>query len=155
MRFWNLLLDPLMRSGTIEVLDIRIEHPVKLLLMEDKQVIETLSSYTAQKPFTDGIRSRSVIRRFENLDATRVCNPSKAHPKLTIVITDEILRPHTKGGGFPKLLCSPSIRGRSCDADVDHSPRVQFDDEEGKQRAEEEIRDRKEVARPDLLSMRV
>jgi hypothetical protein len=32
---------------------------------------------------------------------------------------------------------------------------AQFDEEEGKQRAEEEIRDRQEVARPDLLGMGV
>jgi D-arabinose 1-dehydrogenase-like Zn-dependent alcohol dehydrogenase len=33
---------------------------------------------------------------------TRLSNPSEAHPKLAIAITDEVLRPHTKGGGFPK-----------------------------------------------------
>ena len=71
--------------------------------------------------------------------------PREAHPKLAIVITDEVLRPHAIGGGFPKLLCSPGVGGRSCDADVDHFARLQFDDEEGKQRAEEEIRDRQGV----------
>jgi len=38
---------------------------------------------------------------------------------------------------------------------VDHSARVQFDHEEGEQRAEEEIGDREEVAGPDLLGMSV
>ena len=68
----NLLLDPLMRPGTIEVVHIRVEHPVELLLMEDEQMIEALTSYTSQEPLTDGIRSRSVIRSFENLDVTRI-----------------------------------------------------------------------------------
>jgi hypothetical protein len=45
-------------------------------------------------------------------------------------------------GGFPKLLCRPSIRRRSCDAHVNHSARVQFDQEEGEQRTGEEIGDR-------------
>jgi len=68
MWFWNLLLDPLMRSGTIEVLDISIEHPVKLLLMQDKQVIETLSTYTAQK----------VLNRWWLLDRhRRVCRAAR------------------------------------------------------------------------------
>ena len=123
--------------------------------MQDEQVIETLASHTTEKPFTDGICSRGVIRGFENLNITRLRNSREAHPKLAIVIPDEVLRPHTKGGGFPKLLCRPSVGGRSCDADVDHLPGVQEGVEEGKQRAEEEIRDRQEVARPDLLGMRV
>jgi hypothetical protein len=38
---------------------------------------------------------------------------------------------------------------------MDDSARVQEGGEEGKQGAEEEIRDRQEVARPDLLGMRV
>jgi len=38
---------------------------------------------------------------------------------------------------------------------VDHFARVQFDDEEGEQRAEEEIRDGEKVAGPDLLGMSV
>jgi len=47
-------------------------------------------------------------------------SPSEAHSKLVVVITDEVLRPHTIVGGFPKLLCGPSVGGRSCDADMDH-----------------------------------
>ncbi len=52
-----------------------------------------------------------------------------------------------------KLLCSPSVGGISCDADVDHFACVQFDDEEGEKRAEEEIRDGEKVTGPDLLGL--
>ena len=97
---WNLLLDPLMRPGSVEVGHIRAQHPVELLLMEDEQMIEALTSYTSQEPLTDGIRSRGVIRSFENLDVTRMSKPREAHPKLAIVITDEVLRSHAIGGGF-------------------------------------------------------
>ena len=142
-----------MRPGSVEAVPIRVEHALELLLMQDEQMIEALTPYTAEEPLTDGIRARDVIRSFKNLNVTRLRNPSEAHPKLAIVITDEVLRPHTKGGGFPKLLCSPSVGGRACHADVDHFARVQFDDEEGEQRVEEEIRDREEVAGPDLLGM--
>ncbi len=121
--------------------------------MQDEQMIEALTPYTAEESLTDGIRARGVRRGFKNLNVTRLRNPSEANAKLAVVIMDEVLRPHTKGGGFPKLLCSPSVSGRSCHADVDHFARVQFDDEEGEQRAEEEIRDREEVAGPDLLGM--
>jgi len=36
-RIWNLLLDVLMRPGSVEVVHIRTQHLVKLLLMEDEQ----------------------------------------------------------------------------------------------------------------------
>jgi hypothetical protein len=144
-----------MGSGPIEVVHIRVEYAVELLLMQDEQMIETLTPYTTKESLTDGIRARGVIRSFENLNVTRLRNPSEAHAKFTVVITDEVLRPHTKGSSFPKLLCSPSVSGISCHADVDHPARVQEGVEEGEQRTEEEIRDREEVAGPDLLSMRV
>ena len=148
-----MLLDALMRPCSVEVVHIGVEHALELLLMQDEQMIEALTPYTAEEALTDGIRARGVIWRFEHLNVTRIGNPSEAHTKLAVVITDEVLRPHTKGGGFPKLLCSPSVSGISCYADMDHFARVQFDDEESEQRVEEEIRDRKEVAGPDLLGM--
>jgi hypothetical protein len=33
---------------------------------------------------------------------TRLRYPSEAHPKLVVMITDEVLRLHTIGSGFPK-----------------------------------------------------
>jgi hypothetical protein len=111
-------------------------------------MIEALTPDTAEESLADSIRTRGVIRSFENLNVTRLRNPSEAHPKLAVVITDEILRPHTKGGSFPQLLCSPHISGISCHPDVNHSARVQFDDEEGEQRVKEEICDREARRRP-------
>src|SRR5229473_3254068 len=78
IRLRDLLLDALMRSGSIEVLNIGVQHPLELLLMQDKQVIETLASHTPQKAFTDSIRSRCLIWCFEHLDPTRVRNPCEA-----------------------------------------------------------------------------
>ena len=101
--------------------------------MQDEQMIEALTPYTAEESLTDAIRARGVIRSFENLDVTSLRNPSEANSKLAIVITDEVLGSHTKGGGFPKLLCGPSVGGTSCDADMDHFARVQFNNEEGEQ----------------------
>ena len=95
------LLDALMRPGLVEVVHKRAQHPVELLLMEDKQMIEAFPSHAAQEAFTDGIGSWSVIGGFENLNVTGFRNPRKAHPKLAIIIPDEVLRSHAKGGGFP------------------------------------------------------
>jgi hypothetical protein len=78
--------------------------------MQDEQVIETLASHTPKKAFTDSIRLRSVIRYFENLDSTRLRNPCEVHPKLAIVITDEMLRPLSIGGGFPNRYVRSNCR---------------------------------------------
>ena len=132
-----------------------MEDAEELLLLQDEQMIEALTSHTAQKPLTDGIGSRGMIGGCEDLDVTRLGNTCEVHPKLAIIITDEVLRPHVIGGGDPSLLCGPSIGGRSCNADMNHFAGVQFDNEVGEERAEEEIGDREKAAGPDLLSMRV
>ena len=147
----NLLLDALIWSCLVEVRHVGVEDALELLLMEDQQMIEALTPHTAQEPLTDGIGAWGVIGGFEHLDATRFSNPIEGHPKLAIVITDEVLRTHTIGRGFSKLLCRPRVGGRACHADVDHFARVQEGGEEGEQRAEEEIGDWQEVARPDLI----
>ncbi len=64
-------------------------------------MIEALASHTSEKAFTDGIRARGFIRCFENLDVTRLRNPREAHPKLAIIISDEVLRLLAIGGGLP------------------------------------------------------
>jgi len=139
--------------GSVEVVDIGSQDPLELLLLEDEQVIETLATYTAQKPFTDGIGAWRVIRCFQDRDATGCCHASKTVIKLAITIAKEILRPLSIGGCLSQLLGCPSIGWRSCHADVDHFARVQEGGEEGIQRTEEEIRDRQEVARPDVFGM--
>ncbi len=152
MRFWNLLLDPLMWSGSIEVLDnIGVEHPLELHLMQDEHMVEALPAHTSQKAFTDRIRSRGVIRGVENLDTTRVRNTCEGRPKLAIVIPQKVFRPLSIRRGFPKLLCGPSVGGIACHADMDHSPRVQFDDEESEKRTEEEVSDWETRRRPRYL----
>ena len=75
-----------MWSGSIEVRHILIEHPLELLLIENQQVVKAFLPYTPQKAFADGIRSWSMIGRFENLDGTRGRHPSEARPKFAIVI---------------------------------------------------------------------
>ncbi len=142
-----------MRPGLIEVKHIRVEHSLKLLLLEDEQVIETFATHTPQKALTDGIGSWSVIRCFENLDATRVCNPSEARSKLAIIIPDEVFRSLSVGCGFAQLLRDPGIARRACDAHMDHFARVQFDDEESKKRTEKQVGDWEKVTGPDLLCM--
>jgi hypothetical protein len=144
-----------MRPSVVEVLDIGVKYAVELLLMQDEHVIQALSTHTAKIPFTDGIRSRSLIRCSENLDVTCFRSPRETHPKLAIMITDEVLRSRAIGGGLPQLLCGPSVARTSCDAHINHLPRVQEGVEEGEERTEEYVGDLQEITGPDLPGMSV
>ena len=44
--FWNLLLDALMGSCPIEILDVRAQDTMQLLLTEDQDVIQALAPNT-------------------------------------------------------------------------------------------------------------
>jgi hypothetical protein len=68
---WDLLFDTLMQPVSIEVLHIGLKDTIQLLLMEDEKMIEALSSYTPQKPFTD----RIGLRRMS--EARAVCQRAK------------------------------------------------------------------------------
>lgn len=111
-------------------------------------------SHTSQEALADGIGSRCMNGRLENLDVTCRRHASKARPKFAVVITNEILGCLPIRGGFPKLLGHPGIGGRSRHAHMDHLARLQFYDKEGKERPKEEIGYLQEVTRPDLLGMR-
>jgi hypothetical protein len=47
-----------------------MQDTMQLLLMEDQQVIQALSSYAPQKAFADRIGAFRMRRRFKHLDAT-------------------------------------------------------------------------------------
>ena len=141
------------RSGLIEVLDVGTQDTMKLLLLQDEQVIETLATHAAQKTFTDGIGARSVIGCFQYLDAAGCGHARETVFELGITIKNEILQPSTISSRLPLLLGSPSVGRGTCDADVNHSPRVEFDNEEGEKRTEEKISDWEKVASPDVFGM--
>ena len=110
-----------------------------LLLLQDEHVIEALTPHTEEEALTDGVGPRGLIRRLENLDVTRLGNSRESHAKLALVIPDEVLRPYAVSGGEPSLLCRPSVGRSACDPYMDHFARVQEGDEEGEQRAEEQV----------------
>jgi hypothetical protein len=63
---------------------------VELLLLKYQQVIEAFLTNTAQEPLTNGIGSRSMNRRFKQLDATGPRHSAETGSILTVVITDQI-----------------------------------------------------------------
>ncbi len=156
MPFWNLLFEALMRSSSIEVLDIGMQDTMQLLLQEDEKVIETLSTHAAQKPFTDRIGSWWVVRRGEHLDAAGCGYASETGSKFAITIANEIVRRLSIGSRLPQLLGGPGVGRRSwrcVDTHMDDFTKLHIDNEEGKQRAKEEVCDLQEITRPDVLRM--
>jgi hypothetical protein len=111
-------------------------------------MIQALSPDTSQKAFTNGIGSWRVIRCFQDLDAARCSNSSETRPKLAIVIANKILRRVSIWSCLSQLLCGPLVSRRPCHTNVDHSARFEFDDEERKERAKEQVGHLQEIAGP-------
>jgi hypothetical protein len=108
-----------MRPGFVEVLDIGKQDTMQLLLLQNEQVIETLVTHAAHKPFTDGVGPWCVIWRFEYLDAAGCSHARETGSKFAITITNEILRRLSIGGCLSQLLCSPGIGRRASDTYID------------------------------------
>ena len=134
----------------MQVLHIVLEKAVELLLIQDEEVIQAFSPHASQKTFTDGIRSRSSVWRAKHLDATRGCYTRKTRSEFTIIVPNQVFGCLSIRSRFPQLLRDPGIGRSSCHIHVDDLARLQFDDEEGKERTEEEVRHRQEIAGPHL-----
>src|SRR6266699_3834874 len=146
--FRNLLRNPLMGSCLVEVDHIAIEHALELLLLQDQQMVETFLPYAPQEPFTQGVGSWGMNRRFEQLDATGRRYSAETGSILAVVITDQILGCLTIRRGFPEVLVHPGIGRRSCYSHVNHLARLQLDNEEREEWSKEEIRDVEKIAGP-------
>ncbi len=70
---------------------------MQLLLLEDKQVIETLTPHTPRKRSQMALARGVVIRCFQDLDAAGCCYARETGSKLAVTITNKILRPFPKG----------------------------------------------------------
>src|SRR5207249_8421689 len=102
-------------------------------------MVETFLSDAPHEALADRIGSGSVIRSLEKFDATGRHHPQETGSKLAVIIPYQILRSLPIRGSLPNLLRHPGIRRGSRHADVDHLPRLQFDEEESKERSKEEI----------------
>src|SRR5260370_1097812 len=151
--FRDLLPNPLMRPCLVEVHHIRIEHAARVASHEKtadgRDIVAVHSWRSARRSHWLGEPDTGL----EQLDATGRCHPEEIGSKLAIIITYQILGSLPIGSRFPELLGHPGIGRRSRDADVEHLPRLQFDEEEGKKRAKEEVAHLQEVTSPDLCSV--
>jgi len=113
-----------MRSSLVEVHNIRFEKAIKLLLLEDRKVIQTLSSHTSEKAFTDGIGSRSPVWRSKHFDAACCGHSCKIRPEFAIIIPDQIFGPLPIWSSLPQLLRYPEISWRARHIHMDHLARL-------------------------------
>jgi hypothetical protein len=62
-RAWNPLSNPLVGPCTVEVFDILFDHPMKLSVPDNQQVIKAFSPQAPQQPFADGVGLWSTVGR--------------------------------------------------------------------------------------------
>ena len=149
----NPLPQPLMGSGLIEVDNISFEKPAELLLMKNQEMIQAFSPHAPQKAFADGIGLRRLVGRTKHFDATCYCHSCKIQPEFPVVISNQIGGCLSVRSCLSQLLRYPGISRRARYIHMDDSPRLQFDDEEGKKRTEEEVPHLQEITRPHLGRM--
>jgi hypothetical protein len=77
----------------------------------------------------------------------------KERAKLCVIVPDQESGRLPKWRGFSQLLSNPSIGGMAGHRDVDDFSALQLNHEESKERAEDEVSDRQEVAGLDLARM--
>ena len=92
-------------------------------------------------------------RRLQHLDVGTAGDACKERTELGVVIPNEESRSLAIWRGFAELLGHPGIGGMTGHSDMHHFSALQFNDEESKERAEEEVGDGQEIAGPDLARM--
>jgi hypothetical protein len=150
MHWWigKPLPKPLMRSGLAEVHHVGFEKAVKVLLMEDQEMIQAFSSHAPQKAFAHGICLRRPIGRAKDFDVTCRGHVCKTLPEFAVIIPDQIFWRISIGSCFSQLLRNPGIGRRSGHIHVNHLPRLQLDKEEGEKWTKEEIGHLQKITEP-------
>ncbi len=146
----NPLSDPLVRSPSVEVLHPFSEHPAKVLLAEDQDVIETLPAETAEKPLTDGVQVGRLRWDGEDIDARGGRGCREIASELVVVVPDQEARGVPIGRRLAKLLGDPRIGWGASDVDMHDLAAAVRKDDEGEDGTEPGVLELKEVAGPDI-----
>lgn len=147
-----------MGAGLVVVCDIVFDDLVQLLFSQDKDVVQAFAPHTAQKPLAERVGPGCFIRRPKHLDATGLRNPVELLSVFAIVVPYQEPCHLPEWGSLPQdcaslHLSSPVICWGSSNTEVDNSSGAEFDNKEDEKRPEEQIINRKEIARPDLVRM--
>src|SRR5664280_366033 len=143
------LPDALVRSGTIEVRDIRAQHPPQLALVQNNHVIQALTAKAPKESLTESIRPRSQVRRAQYFNPTPRRHPGEHRTEFRVIVADKVGGTLVEGRGLAQLLGHPGIRGVPSDVDMHHPACCQLDQDERVDGPEEEIGYGNEITRPD------
>ena len=108
-RFWDTLINALMRPRPVEVRHILLEHAPQMSFTHDEQVIEAFASNAPQQPLANGIRPRCFDWGSQHLDPTSPCDGLEVRAILRIIISDQIRWRDAVGCGLAQLLSTPDI----------------------------------------------
>src|SRR5690242_17590377 len=78
---------------------------------------------------------------------------AKQDPNLLSRSRMRYFGPCPEASRFPQLLCRPGVGWRASDPHMDDLTSVEINDEEGEQRAKEEVGDLQEITGPSILGM--
>ena len=87
-RTWNGLPDPLVGPSVVEVAGVFLERAANMVLTQDQDVIEALSTQAAQEALADGIRLGCSVGCAQYLDACG--DPCEGRAVLGVVVADEV-----------------------------------------------------------------
>ena len=83
--------------------------------------------------------SAGLVWRSKHFDATRGCHARKIRSEFPVVIPEQIFGAYPYGVASRSGTRHPGIGWRARHIHMDHLSRLQFDEEESKKRAKEEI----------------
>ena len=106
-------MDPLMRSGSVEVHHICIQYALELPLLKNQQMVQAFLPYTPQEALADRIGAFRMNWRGEYLNPTRGRHASKARAKFAIVITNQVHLRLSIRSGFSERYAPPRDRSES------------------------------------------
>ncbi len=149
----DLLRQTLVGTLAVEILDILADHPVEMARPEQDHVIQALAADRAEEPFAIGIGTRGVKGRLEDRNPGSFGDCGKVHPKLDVVVADQIPGRKSEGRRLAQLLRQPGIGRLARDGGMDNPARSELDDEKREQVAEPDVGQLQEVTRPDGRSL--
>jgi hypothetical protein len=148
------LSQALVRPRLVEVLmGVLLEHPTKVRLVQDDDVVQALAPDAAQIPLADGVHIRTPGWDADDFDAGSLSHRSEVPAELAVVVADQEPRPFAEGRRLAKLLRRPSVARRSGHADVHDLPGPVLHDEEREDGLEQHVVQLEEVAGPDIVRM--
>ena len=76
----------------VEVFDVLLDHPVKLPVADDEEVIEPFSPHAPQEPFADCVGSWSAVRRLQHFNGASLRDSGETVAELAIPVANQETR---------------------------------------------------------------